>query len=172
MELQFIYKKETLTFGFETDKDHCRAEIDGRKYGFQAVRMGENAVSLLSEDCGMTAYFFKAKEGIHVFIRGEKYYFEFPRNDDKFAGVGMGGGQKGLVSSPMPGTVIKLLVKEGEEVKIDQGLVIVEAMKMENEIRSTVNGKVKKIHFQPGQTVDVGQSIIDLEEEESNQEIK
>jgi pyruvate carboxylase subunit B len=64
----------------------------------------------------------------------------------------------------MPGNIIKILVSEGDIVEKDQGLVIVEAMKMENEIRATFKAKVKKINFKPGDAVDVGKSIIDLEE--------
>lgn len=57
------------------------------------------------------------------------------------------------VTAPIPGTVIRYLVKEGDEVKVGTGIVILEAMKMENEIVSPVAGKVKAINCKPGDKV-------------------
>ncbi len=62
----------------------------------------------------------------------------------------------------MPGKVVKILVKEGDKVTARQPLVIVESMKMENEIKSPTDGKVKSIHFGPGDLVKPGQPIIKL----------
>jgi biotin carboxyl carrier protein len=67
------------------------------------------------------------------------------------------------VRPPMPGKVIKVLVAEGEAVRRNQALVIVEAMKMENEIRSAVDGRVRKVHAAAGDLVDPGRSMIELE---------
>ncbi len=60
------------------------------------------------------------------------------------------------VLAPIPGTIIKYLVKEGDEVKANAGIVILEAMKMENEIVSPVAGKVKAINYKPGDKVGGG----------------
>jgi pyruvate carboxylase subunit B len=60
------------------------------------------------------------------------------------------------VLAPIPGTIIKYLVKEGDEVKANAGIVILEAMKMENEIVSPVAGKVKAINYKPGDKVSGG----------------
>ncbi len=70
---------------------------------------------------------------------------------------------EGVVTSPMPGKILRILVKEGEEVKTGQGLIILEAMKMENEIPSPRNGTVKKILVKEGDTVDTRQPLIKLE---------
>jgi pyruvate carboxylase subunit B len=60
------------------------------------------------------------------------------------------------VLAPIPGTIIRYLVKEGDEVKANAGIVILEAMKMENEIVSPVAGKVKAINYKPGDKVSGG----------------
>lgn len=57
------------------------------------------------------------------------------------------------VTSPMSGVVVAVLVEEGERVKTGQGLAILEAMKMENEIRATRDGTVERVHVTPGQRV-------------------
>jgi len=63
----------------------------------------------------------------------------------------------------MPGKVIKVQVTVGESVRKNQTLVIVEAMKMENEIRSAIEGVVRKIHVAAGDLVDPERPMIELE---------
>ncbi len=58
------------------------------------------------------------------------------------------------IASPMPGKVVKVLAKVGDEVKEGQGLVVVEAMKMENEMKSPKDGKVVEVHVKEGQAVE------------------
>jgi biotin carboxyl carrier protein len=60
------------------------------------------------------------------------------------------------VLAPMPGKVIRLLVGIGDEVEAGQGLIVVEAMKMQNEIRSPKKGKVERLQAQEGQAVNPG----------------
>lgn len=77
-----------------------------------------------------------------------------------------GGGEAEAVKSvnaPMPGLVVRLLVEPGEAVRAGQGLVIVEAMKMENELKAPADGTVARIEVQPGQTVDKGAALVVLE---------
>jgi biotin carboxyl carrier protein len=59
----------------------------------------------------------------------------------------------------MPGKVIRLLVQEGETVQAGQGLIVIEAMKMQNEIRSPKSGKVERLLAKEGQTVNVGEIL-------------
>jgi biotin carboxyl carrier protein len=61
---------------------------------------------------------------------------------------------KQTVTSPMPGKVVKILVAMGDEVKEGQGLMVVEAMKMENEMKSPKAGKIVELHVKEGQTVE------------------
>jgi biotin carboxyl carrier protein len=74
-----------------------------------------------------------------------------------------GGRRKRQVTAYMPGRVVALLVQEGEEVKAGQGVVVLEAMKMENEIRAEHDGVVTKILVQPGQSVDGGNPLFEME---------
>ena len=67
-----------------------------------------------------------------------------------------------VIYAPMPGLVAKLLVKEGEHVTTGQGVVILEAMKMENEIRASQSGGVEEILVEPGQAVEKGQALVRL----------
>lgn len=77
-----------------------------------------------------------------------------------------GGGEaeaEKTVVAPMPGLVLKIEVEVGQAVKAGQGVVIVEAMKMENELKAPADGTVAKILVQERQTVDKGATLIVLE---------
>jgi biotin carboxyl carrier protein len=67
------------------------------------------------------------------------------------------------VLAPMPGKVVRFLVVNGEDVRAGQGLVVVEAMKMQNEIKSPKAGKVIKIVADEGATVNSGQVLLTVE---------
>jgi biotin carboxyl carrier protein len=67
-----------------------------------------------------------------------------------------------LVRAPIAGKVVKVLVAAGAEVIAGQGVAVLEAMKMENEIRADRGGSVETIHVQPGQSVDNGELLLTL----------
>ncbi len=69
----------------------------------------------------------------------------------------------GVVKAPMPGLVVRVQVTEGQKVGPGTGLVVVEAMKMENELKATHPGIVKKVHVAPGAIVEKGAPLVTLE---------
>ena len=72
-------------------------------------------------------------------------------------------GASRLVTSAMPGRVVKVLVKAGDRVTARQGLVVVEAMKMENELRAPVDAVVREVKVTEGASVDAGAILVVLE---------
>jgi biotin carboxyl carrier protein len=64
------------------------------------------------------------------------------------------------ITAPMAGKVVRLLVKSGEKVEVGQGLLVVEAMKMQNEIRSTKSGIVERFLAEEGQAVNAGETLV------------
>ena len=80
------------------------------------------------------------------------------------AAGGEGAGARGArVKPPMPGKIVSVAVNEGDEVRAGQVLVILEAMKMQNEITATSAGTVKKVHVKPGQNVEGKDVLVELE---------
>jgi biotin carboxyl carrier protein len=73
------------------------------------------------------------------------------------------GGGRAELKAMMPGRVVNVLVKEGDEVAAHQGVVVVEAMKMENELKSPKPGKVTAIKVATGQTVEKGDLLVVIE---------
>lgn len=79
---------------------------------------------------------------------------------------GLTAGSEGELLTQMPGKVVKISVEEGQKVEKGQTLIILEAMKMENEIKSDVSGIVKAIHVNEGDTLESGVLMLEVEKEE------
>ncbi len=71
----------------------------------------------------------------------------------------------GVVVAPMPGLVVRVSVEAGQRVTPGTGLVVVEAMKMENELRAAAGGTVRRVLVSPGVAVEKGQPLVELESE-------
>ena len=67
------------------------------------------------------------------------------------------------LSAPMPGLIVRVAVKEGDQVRAGQGLVVMEAMKMENELRAASDGVVKRVVASPGTAVEKGALLLEME---------
>ncbi|TPQ43964.1 3-methylcrotonyl-CoA carboxylase, partial [Prosthecomicrobium hirschii] len=74
------------------------------------------------------------------------------------------GGGAGRIAAPMPGTVVAVAVKPGDQVEKGQALIVVEAMKMEHTLRSPRDGKVAKVNAAAGDLVAEGAELVVLEE--------
>ncbi|MBD3289585.1 biotin/lipoyl-binding protein [candidate division KSB1 bacterium] len=110
-------------------------------------------------------YFARSDGKIYVFINGYQYeLLDIVRESQTTVSkdhAHMEG--EAEISAPMPGKILKIFVKEGDEIKVKQKLLIVEAMKMENSITAPIDGTVKRINFKEGDLVDTGQPIIEIE---------
>ena len=78
--------------------------------------------------------------------------------------TGGGAARAGLspLRAPMPGLVVRVLVAPGQAVEPGQGLIVLEAMKMENELRAAAAGVVREVRVQPGVAVDKGQVLVEF----------
>ena len=76
--------------------------------------------------------------------------------------AGTAAGEQKVVA-PMPGRIVRVLVGPGDEVAARQGVVVVEAMKMENELRATRSGRVREVSVSPGASVEAGRVLVVLE---------
>ena len=74
--------------------------------------------------------------------------------------AGLRGEPQSAMTAPMPGKIVRVLVTEGEAVRRRQPLLVVEAMKMENEVRSLRDGIVSRVHVAEGQSVEAGAPLI------------
>ena len=141
----------------------CR--LDGQMLNLDAVPAGRDVLSIVVDGRAWEVKRERVGGDMHLMIAGERYAAEVrdPRSfrARKAAGAGMEGPKK--LVSPMPGKVVRVLVPEASEVEAGQGIVVVEAMKMQNEIKSPKKGKVAKILATEGATVNAGEALAIVE---------
>ena len=113
-------------------------------------------------------------EGLNRRASGHGYSVDFTVISDreKLLGAGgkTGGRDSGEISVSMPGKIVKLLVAEGDTVQEGTPVLIAEAMKMENEVKSPCTGVVGEIHVAVGDTVEPGQLLARIEPEGADDE--
>ena len=97
-------------------------------------------------------------------VRGREYRFEvLSERRKRIRDLGISGGKKVRnkdIVAPIPGLVVEVEVAVGDAVRAGQGVVIMEAMKMENELKSPADGVVKEIKVEKGTPVDQGQLLV------------
>ena len=154
-----------------------RITIDGVATGVSAHRTEESIYSFLLgslDEAGKVVeggVAFEADvevgpDSVGVAIQGEHFdvgAIDERRKKQRTAAAGLAGGATGELHSPMPGKVVKLLAKEGTAVKKGQGVVVIEAMKMENELAASRDGVVKKILVAEGEPVSSGALLLVIE---------
>jgi biotin carboxyl carrier protein len=103
-------------------------------------------------------------EGYTIEIGDQRFQAEVrdPRNSRRRHNSAIGGARQ-KIASPMPGKVVRVLVSEGQEVEPGQGVVVVEAMKMQNEMKASQAGKVIKVSVRDGATVGAGEVLVVIE---------
>jgi len=169
MEQEYTYHGEKYSVAINPNGQAASNEgmfiagVGEQKLNFSLCRVSENCFSLIIDGKSRTVYAAENEDNIYVHIHGRVFRFEKIRQDsNKLAGGDFAFGSKDEVATPMPGKVVKLLVSEGDSIELGQPLVIVESMKMENEIKSPTKGTVKSVHFRAGDLVKPDQPIIRL----------
>ena len=150
----------------ELEADHLyRIVIDGKERIVDGRQLSAHMYSLLVEDQSFTIDVTEKDDQYTVSCEGKT--FQFSLLDERRALRPGEGGSGGVgdteVRSLMPGKIVEVLVSVGDEVEQDQGVLIMEAMKMENEVRASTTGTVKAILVAEGQAVEAGELLLELE---------
>lgn len=145
--------------------------IEGRAHPLEfepgaadAVEVEPGIWSILLDGQSFEVKLEPAEDGYYANVDGRRYRVQIrdPRRLPRTrASLSTEGRRK--VSSPMPGKVLRLLVGEGDPVEAGQGLLVVEAMKMQNEIRSPKAGRVVSLRAAPGAAVSGGETLAEVE---------
>jgi biotin carboxyl carrier protein len=134
----------------------CR--LDGREVRIDASPIRPDVLSILIENQSYEIKRERSFDDTHVWVGGVRYAAEvrYPRSiRGRKAGATNDTGPRKLVAS-MPGKVVRILVRENTQVEAGQGIIVVEAMKMQNEIKSPKKGTLQKIVAVEGATVNAG----------------
>jgi biotin carboxyl carrier protein len=138
-----------------------RFVVDGRAIAADAVTVEEGALSLIMEG----RQYRCVLDGDAVVVAGQRVEFtvEDPRSLRGRRGAGEGATGPRVVKAPMPGRVVRLLVAEGDEVAEQQGVIVIEAMKMQNELKAPKAGRVTRVAAAVDATVGAGEVLVVIE---------
>ncbi len=151
--------KKLRTVELERDAHRWKILLDGQPVDADAVEIAPNTLSLLLEGQSYDVRITPSPDGSLKLQTGlQEFSAEVldPRawRGRKHGALEAEGRQQ--VVAPMPGKVIRVLVQAGDKVEAGQGLLVVEAMKMQNEIRSPKAGAVERLLVKEGQPVNAG----------------
>ena len=151
---------------FTIDKD----SVNGKQKEWDMIEFHENTFHVIKDNKGYNAVLvsFNAEEKTMVInVNGNDYEISVKdKNDLLLQQLGINVKSSSVIQSikaPMPGLIINVSVNEGTEVKKGDTLLILEAMKMENVIKSPRDGKVKKVNVQLKQAVEKNQVMLEFE---------
>tara|TARA_B100000700_G_C14966026_1_gene818890 strand:- start:134 stop:640 length:507 start_codon:yes stop_codon:yes gene_type:complete len=156
--------KEILNFNLAESGEIFNIEFNEKKYNAELIKIDSNLYSMILDGQTCTVAIKKEGKSIEIFYKGDLFSFEIPSARDKSSLENASGVDK--ISAPMPGRVVKVLKKVGDIIKEGEGLIVVEAMKMESELKSSIDGKVSEISVKDGDTVDLGAHLITVENDE------
>ena len=147
--------------------DDKHVSVDGKIYGvdFESV-VGQPVYSLIVDGKSHESYVQLTDDIWQVLLRGRLYPVTVEDEREKRLRAAAGGGvaESGEynLKAPMPGLVVAIPVSEGQEVKRGEVLLILESMKMQNELKSPRDGKVNRIKVKPGESVEQKQPLLSV----------
>jgi len=144
------------------DPSRVIATIDGRRIEAEALKVSTGVYSILLGGRSLEVRVESLAEGLLLHTGGLEHRVDIvdPRSWRRSRGgkVDLAGRQQ--VSAPMAGKIVRVLIAQGQHVESGQGLLVVEAMKMQNEIRSPKTGTVERLAAREGETVNAGEVLV------------
>jgi len=155
-----IYKDEDFRVKVEEpEPGHYSVQINDEVYEIDFFKAHENIYSLIIDHQSYEVDVDELDNGAYsVMLKDDHFDVQVVDERKKKLAEKLGAGESGQqeVKSPMAGSIWKLLKNKGAEVKEGEVLIILEAMKMENEIRSPIDGVVTSVDVEEGSTVSAG----------------
>jgi biotin carboxyl carrier protein len=145
------------------DDGTWKCELNGQEVIADLARTGENVLSLLI--AGQSYEVISNPSQQQIVVAGKPYSVEVRDPRSWRARRAAGAGEKGPknVVAPMPGKVVRIVAPPGTEVERGSGVVVIEAMKMQNELKSPKKGKVARVLATEGATVNAGDVLAVIE---------
>jgi biotin carboxyl carrier protein len=159
--LELKGKKIRVELPAEVSGGMFECSVDGNAMQVDARMMEPGILSLIVDG----RQYRCVLDGDAVIIGGRRFGFEVedPRSLRGRRGAGEGAAGPRPVKAPMPGRVVRVLVSEGDEVAEHQGVVVIEAMKMQNELKSPKAGRVARVAVAVDWTVGAGDVLVVIE---------
>jgi biotin carboxyl carrier protein len=154
--LDAVVLGRTLRVEVREKDGHYAVVIDGKAHDVDYQETGRDFVSLLLDGRSYEAGLERRPSGCIVHFPADTLDVELSEAARGAAALARKPAGPARVVAPMPGKIVRVLVVPGQEVPAGQGLVVMEAMKMENELRSPRPGSVQQVAVREGQTVETG----------------
>jgi biotin carboxyl carrier protein len=140
--------------------------LQEKRHTVDALALPHGAVSLLVDGQVYDVEFDDVGEEVQVLVRGDVFRVDVA--DERSLRLRAGAAPlkvegRVVLTAPMPGKVVRVLVKQGEKVQEGQGLLVVEAMKMENELKSPKAGTVTEVFAREGSPVEANAKLLTVE---------
>jgi glutaconyl-CoA/methylmalonyl-CoA decarboxylase subunit gamma len=151
---------QDLDLSLEPEGSGFRITLEGRAHRLEGLVGG--ATRVLIDDRPVEATVRIQGEEIRVVVNGGTFGFRLrdPRAPRLKRRAALEDGTRGELHAPMPGLVVEILAREGEEVEAGRPVVVVEAMKMQNALLAPTSGRVRSVPVSPGTPVETGQLLI------------
>ena len=155
---------------FNFEKTQNVWQLDGKDIAFDMIEIGKTSFHVLKDNTSYTVEIVNHNVAEKTFqIKVNQTMYNLTVKDKYDALLHELGLDKIMVNkvsnikAPMPGLVLNILVEEGQEIKKGDTLIVLEAMKMENILKSPTDGKIKKVSVKKGIAVEKGQILIEFQ---------
>ncbi len=155
---------------YEVTIDNNSFLLNGKPGDPDIVKVGENEFSVILDHQSYTVEVVemnRAEKKFSIKVNSNEYELELKDQFDLLLqqmGMTKRSAQTaGSLKAPMPGKVLRVDVKEGQQLKKGDSVLILEAMKMENAIKSAGDGKIKTVHVKAGDAVEKGEVMVEME---------
>ncbi len=143
-------------------ENEVSAVVNGKEIKLNVVRE-KNAFFIEKENALIPVFFAKDdSNNLYLHINGDYYKLHQKTILEQAGGEG-GEVASGEIEPPMPGKVLKIMVKEGDKVEENQVLILMESMKLQVEVKAPFEGVVKDLKVKEGDTVNAGEVIVKIE---------
>lgn len=167
MKTTLYAQDEALVLDYTQNGDRYEFSLNGHSGQAQLISARNGSMTLLFDGRAVQAHVVSHGGRILVAVEGRVYEFSTAQDGRGRERKSQTGGWEPEIRSPMPGKILEVRIEQGDEVEANQTLVVLEAMKMENTLASGARARVKTIHVAPGELVELGQILVELEPLES-----
>lgn len=133
--------------------------IDDRSHTVTDVNVAAGTIAFLIDHGSHVAHVSRGRNGLDISIGGRTYAHS---RDDVDSDRPAGAGGDGRLDAPMPGAIVAVNVVAGDAVTAGQPLVVLESMKMHNELLAPVAGRVTRVNCKAGEQVAYGQTLVEI----------
>lgn len=159
MTYTFRLANKTYKTELEEKEKTSVVSVDGQEREIEFLRVDSNVYSLLADGRSITVGILKKGKKIQIFHEGDLHEIEAVLGREASTASETGSLS---VTAPMHSRVVKILKNPGDAVEVGEGVIIVEAMKMESELRASVSGTVAEVMVAEGDTVEKAAVLVTL----------